>query len=305
MSIMSKKGARRFRNDVPLYVMLIPGALFFILFKYLPMAGLAMAFQDYQPFLGFRGSAWVGLTHFARLFSEPDFLMLLRNTIVLALYNLILFFPMPIIVAVLLNEIMSERYKKLVQSIIYLPHFLSWVVVVGITVTVFSPSTGIVNQLLSAVGLPPQNLLFSASAFRPLITVQVIWKEMGWGTILFLASLANIDVELYDAAAIDGANRWQRLVNIVIPALMPTVIILLILRLGNFLDSGFEQIYLMQNSMNRSVSEVFDTYVYSNGIVGGQMSYSAAVGFFKSFVSLGLVLGANLLAKKAGNEGVY
>jgi putative aldouronate transport system permease protein len=305
MSRALKKHTHRIRHDIPLYVMLIPGALFFILFKYLPMAGLAMAFQDYQPFLGFKGSSWVGLTHFIRLFSEPDFLMLLRNTITLALYNLILFFPMPIIVAILLNEIMNAQYKKMVQSIIYLPHFLSWVVLAGITITTLSPSTGIINQLLSALGLPAQNILFDSKSFRILVTVQVIWKEMGWGTILFLAALTNIDVELYDAAAIDGANRWQRMVNIIIPAILPTVITLLILRLGNFLDSGFEQIYLMQNSMNRNVSEVFDTYVYSNGIVGGQMSYSAAVGFFKSFVSLGLVLCANFLAKKTGNEGVY
>jgi putative aldouronate transport system permease protein len=285
--------------------MLIPGALFFLVFKYLPMAGLAMAFQDYQPFLGFSKSAWVGVTHFMRLFSEPDFLMLFTNTIVLALYNLILFFPMPIIVAILLNEVLNERYKKLIQSIVYLPHFLSWVVVIGITVNVFSPTTGIVNQIITAFGGSPINILFSEKAFRPLITAQVIWKEMGWGTIIFLAALANIDVELYDAAAIDGANRWHRLVNIVVPAILPTIIIMLILRLGNFLDSGFEQIYLMQNSMNRSVSEVFDTYVYSNGIVGGQMSYAAAVGFFKSVVALLLVLSANFLAKKTGSEGVY
>lgn len=296
---------RNLYRDRVLYLMLVPGVLFFLLFKYLPMGGLGIAFQEFMPFLGVFGSPWVGLQHFERLFSDPDFLMLFSNTFILALYNILFFFPLPIIVALMLNEIRHEGFKRSIQSIIYLPHFLSWVVIASISFTLLAPETGLVNLVLKALGGESANFLTSEAWFRPLITIQVIWKEVGWGTILFLAALANVDTELYDAAAIDGANRWQRMWHITLPALKPVIITLLILRMGSFLDSGFEQIYLMQNSLNRGVSEVFDTYVYSTGLIGGQFSYSAAVGFFKSIVALLLVLAANKLAKKVGEEGVY
>lgn len=295
----------RLGRDRVLYLMLIPGILFFLLFKYLPMVGLGIAFQEFMPFLGVFGSPWVGFQHFERLFSDPDFLILFSNTLILALYNIVFFFPLPIVVALMLNELRHEGFKRTIQSIVYLPHFLSWVVIASISYTLLAPDTGLFNLVLQALGGESANFLTSEAWFRPLITLQVIWKEVGWGTILFLAALAGVDTELYDAAAIDGANRWQRMWHITLPALKPVVITLLILRMGSFLDSGFEQIYLMQNSLNRGVSEVFDTYVYSTGLVGGQFSYSAAVGFFKSIVALILVLAANKLAKKAGEEGVY
>lgn len=287
------------------YIMLIPGVLYFIIFKYLPMAGLAVSFQDYSPFLGFFKSPWVGLKHFQRLFADPDFYNLFRNTLVLAVYNIVFYFPLPIMLALLLNEIRSNKYKKIVQSLIYMPHFISWVVIAGLCFTMLSNQRGVINEIIKQFGGNSVNFLGSETWFRPLITMQVIWKETGYGTIIFLAALAGVDTQLYEAAEVDGCNRWQQLVHITMPAIKSTIIILLILRMGTFLDSGFEQIFLMLNSLNRNVGEVFDTYVYAAAMQNGQLSYSVAVGMFKSIVAFILVLSTNYLAKKAGEEGVY
>lgn len=296
---------KRLAKDHRLYVMLLPGVLYFILFKYLPMWGVLISFQNYQPFLGFAGSEWVGFKHFERFFSDPLFWKLFRNTIVLALYNLVFFFPLSIVISLLLNELRIELFKRFIQTLIYVPHFVSWVVVVGIAYLFFTTEGGLVNELLAALGFEKIPFLLSESWFRTMITGEVIWKETGWGTIIFLAALSGVDPQLYEAARIDGANRWRQLWHITLPAIRSTIVILLILRLGNFLDTGFEQIFLMLNAMNREVGEVFDTYVYSVGITQGQFSYSTAVGLFKSAVGLILVMAANYLAKKFGEEGVY
>ncbi|NOU92764.1 ABC transporter permease subunit [Paenibacillus sp. LMG 31456] len=285
--------------------MLLPGALYFIIFRYIPMYGLLIAFKDYQPFLGFVESKWVGLHHFERFFTDPVFTKLFVNTIVLAAYNILFFFPLPIILALMLHEVRLMIYKSFVQTLIYIPHFVSWVVVVGIVYIFFATDEGIVNELIRKLGGQEVNFLLSEQWFRTMITAEVIWKESGWGTIIFLAALAGVDQQLYEAARIDGANRWRLIWNITLPSIRSTIVILLILRLGNFLDTGFEQIFLMLNAMNREVGEVFDTYVYSVGIQDGQFSYSTAVGLFKSIVGLILVVGANFLAKKLGEEGVY
>jgi putative aldouronate transport system permease protein len=287
------------------YFMLFPGILYFVIFKYLPMWGVIIAFQDYQPFLGIKGSKWVGLAQFERFFTDPSFLMLFKNTIIFGVLNLVFFFPMPIIIALMLNEVRKEFFKRFVQTLIYIPHFVSWVVVVGIAYIFFSTEGGIVNGLISSTGAEKVPFLLSEEWFRPLIVLEIIWKETGWGTIIFLAALAGVDTQMYEAARIDGANRWKQMWHITLPAIRSTIVILLILRLGHFLDTGFEQIYLMLNAMNRSVGEVFDTYVYSIGIISGQFSYSTAVGLFKSVVGLILVVTANYLAKKFGEEGVY
>ncbi|MBW7459556.1 sugar ABC transporter permease, partial [Paenibacillus sepulcri] len=279
--------------------------LFFVLFKYLPMLGVVIAFQDYQPFAGILHSQWVGLKHFQRFFADPAFWMLFRNTLVLAVYNLLFFFPLPIILALMLNEVRKQAYKRIVQTVIYVPHFISWVVVAGLTYTMLTTEGGIVNETLASIGGDKINFLLSPDWFRTMITSQVIWKEMGWGTVIFLAALAGVDLQQYEAARIDGANRWQQLWHITLPALKTTIVILLILRLGSFLDSGFEQIFLMLNSGNRDVAEVFDTYAYTSGLLNAQFSYSTTVGLFKSAVSLILVLSANTLVKKFGEEGVY
>lgn len=295
----------RLRRDRWLYLMLLPGIVYFLLFKYLPMPGALIAFQNYQPFVGIAKSEWVGFAHFQRFFFESDFQMLFKNTFILALYNLLFFFPAPIIVALMLNELRIEVYKRVVQTIIYIPHFISWVVIAGLSYLLFTTEGGVFNELLQSAGLPSVNLLQSPEWFRTLITSQVLWKEVGWGTIIFLAALAGVDPQLYEAARIDGAGRWRQMWHITLPAIRSTIIILFILRLGTFLDTGFEQIFLMLNSGNREVGEVFDTYVYTSGLQNGQLSYSAAVGLFKSIIGLVLVLTTNHIAKRFNEEGVY
>ncbi|MCU6796297.1 ABC transporter permease subunit [Paenibacillus sp. WQ 127069] len=285
--------------------MLLPGILYFILFKYLPMWGVLIAFQNYQPFRGFLYSDWVGTRHFIRFFSEPAFWMLFRNTVMLALYNLIFFFPLPIVIALMLNEIRKEVFKRFVQTMVYIPHFFSWVVVVGVVYILFTVEGGVINELIIRAGGEPINFLISGEWFRTMIMAEVIWKETGWGTIIFLAALAGVDPQLYEAAKMDGAGRARQIWHITLPAIRSTIVILFILRLGHFLDTGFEQIILMLNAMNREVGEVFDTYVYSVGINQAQFSYSTAVGLFKSFVGLILVLSANAISKKFGEEGIY
>ncbi|WP_245632918.1 ABC transporter permease [Alicyclobacillus kakegawensis] len=296
---------RRVWKERWIYALFLPGFAYFIIFKYWPMWGVIMAFENYQPFQGVLGSQWVGLENFQRFFSDPAFWQLFRNTFILAVYNIVFFFPCTIIVALLLNELRIHWFKSSVQTLIYIPHFFSWTVVVGITYMLLTTQGGLVNELLNMVGLHQVNFLESSAWFRPLIVIQDIWKETGWGTIIFLAALAGVNVELYEAARIDGANRLQQLWHVTLPAIRGVIIIMFILRLGSFLDVGFEQIWLMLNAMNRDVGEVFDTYVYTLGLQQGQFSYSAAIGLFKSVVGLILVLGANKVAKLFGEEGIY
>jgi putative aldouronate transport system permease protein len=296
---------RDFIRDRWLYLMLLPGVAYFIIFKYVPMYGVTMAFQDYKPHLGFMDSPWVGLKHFDRFFSEPQFWMLFKNTVILAVYNMVFFFPLPIILALMMNEVRSDKYKRFVQTLVYIPHFVSWVVVVGIFYILLTTENGILNELIYSITGKKIPFLLEAEWFRTMIVTQSIWKEVGWGTVIFLAALAGVDLQQYEAARIDGASRFRQLWHITLPAIRSTIIILLILRLGSFLDSGFEHIFLMLTPTNREVGEVFDTYVYMKGMSQGQFSYSTAVGLFKSAVGLILVLGSNWLAKKFGEEGVY
>ncbi|KRF39854.1 protein lplB [Paenibacillus sp. Soil787] len=296
---------KEFIRDKWLYLMMLPGVAYFLIFKYVPMYGLIMAFQDYKPHLGFMESPWVGLKHFERFFSEPQFGMLFRNTIIIAIYNLVFFFPLPIILSLMMNELRRERFKRFVQTLIYIPHFVSWVVVVGIFYMLLTTENGILNELIYAISGKKIAFLLEPEWFRTMIISQSIWKEVGWGTIIFLAALSGVDMQLYEAVRIDGAGRWRQLWHITLPAIRSTIIILMILRLGNFLDSGFEHIFLMITPTNREVGEVFDTYVYTKGLTQAQYSYSAAVGLFKSAIGLVLVLGSNWLAKRFGQEGVY
>uniref|UniRef100_UPI003D2E216D ABC transporter permease n=1 Tax=Paenibacillus oryzisoli TaxID=1850517 RepID=UPI003D2E216D len=296
---------RQIRMDRWLYLMLVPGILYFVVFKYLPMWGVFLAFKDYQPFVGFWGSKWVGFKHFERFFTDPSFWHLLRNTFSIASYNLIFYFPLPIVLALMLNEVKNELFKRLAQTMIYVPHFFSWVVISGLSYILLTTEGGIVNELIQAAGGEKISFLLSKDWFRTIITSQIIWKETGWGTILFLAALSGVDPSLYEAARIDGAGRWRQLMHITLPAIRSTIVILLILRLGHFFELGFEQIYLMLNAMNREVGETFDTYIYTNGIQQGLFSYTTAVGLFNSFIGLILVVTANAIAKRFGEEGVY
>ncbi|WNQ14320.1 ABC transporter permease subunit [Paenibacillus aurantius] len=291
--------------DWDLYLLLVPGLLFFLLFKYVPMWGVVIAFQDYSPFKGVLHSDWVGLKHFVNLFTYDKFWAIFRNTILISFYNLIFFFPAPILLALLLNELRISWFKRSVQTIIYLPHFISWVVVAGMTYLILGTQGGIVNELIQASGGEKVAFLTTPEYFRTLIVSQSIWKEAGWGTIIFLAALSGVDTQLYEAAIVDGAGRWRQLWHITLPAIRSTILILLILRLGNILDVGFEHIFLMLNSTVNSVGDVFETYVYREGLIGGKFSYTTAVGLFKSLVGLVLVAGANWLSQKFGEEGVF
>ena len=298
-------GLRYLHKEKTLYLMLLPGVIYFIIYKYLPMFGLVISFQNYNPGLGFFRSRFAGLKHFERFFTDIAFWQLFRNTLLISIYNLVFYFPLPIILALMMNEIRKLWFKRFVQTITYLPHFVSWVVIFGMTYNIFTTEGGIINHFLfNSFGIK-EPFLTSEKWFRTLIIIQNIWRECGWGTIIFLAAMSGIDPQLYEAAEIDGARRWQQTWHITLPCIRSTIIILLLLRMGRMLDTGFEQIFLMLNSMNRNVGEVFDTYAYRLGIQEGQFSYSTVIGMFKSTVSLILVLFANWAAKKAGDEGIY
>lgn len=279
--------------------------MYFIVFRYMPMWGLSIAFKRFSPALGMLGSPWVGFKNFTDFFTSPNFFPLFRNTFILAIYNLAFFFPLPIVLALMINSVKSTWYKRLVQTITYLPHFMSWVIVASICQVMLTTENGIINEILLALGSPQIDFLTSPKYFRAIIIIQTIWRETGWGTIIFLAALTGVDPQLYDAAHVDGANAWQRLWNITIPAITGTIVTLLILRLGHFMDTGFSQIFLMLNSLNREVGEVFDTYIYRVGIrEGNRLSYTTAIGLFKSLVGLTLVLISDWIAKKTDNEGI-
>ncbi|OMF27218.1 polysaccharide ABC transporter ATP-binding protein [Paenibacillus sp. FSL H8-0548] len=293
------------RRDLFLYLLVFPGLLYFLVFKYIPMWGVLIAFQNYSPYLGFLHSEWVGLEHFQRLFSNAEFYRIFRNTMAINLLSLIFFFPLPIILSLMMNELRLQWFKKTIQSIVYLPHFLSWVVIVGMSFLMLSQSEGVINQLLVAFGFEKIDFLTNPDYFWLLLTLQSIWKEVGWGTVLFLAAIASVDTQQYEAAKLDGAGRLRQMWHVTLPAIRNVIIILLILRIGHIMDVGFEQVYLMMNGAVSEVAEVFDTYVYRVGILQAQFSYSTAVGLFKSVIGVALVVFANWLAKKFGEDGVY
>ena len=290
-----------------LYFMLVPGIIYYVIFKFYPATYLVIVFQDYFPTLGVTGSPWVGFDNFRRMFTSNavySFPLLMKNTILLAIYNLIFYFPVAIILALLLNEIRNFTYKRILQSFVYLPHFLSWSVLVGLVYLFIGP-TGVINKMITSNGGQAIQFLLNPAWFRPLIVMEVIWKEAGWGTIIYLAALSGVDEQLYEAAVVDGANRFHQLWHITLPAIRPTIVTMFILRMGSFMDTGFEQIYLMRNAINRQVAEVFDTYVYVEGIVNGNFSYSTTVGLFKSLISLVLVMTTKKVANKLGEEGIF
>lgn len=246
---------------------------------------------------------WAGALY--SFFSNPDFILLFRNTMVISFLNLVFFFPLPIVLSLLLNEVNNKFFKSVIQSIVYLPHFLSWVIIVGISFLLLSQSSGIVNMMMSSIGLPKYDFLTNTDTFWGMLVLQNIWKETGWGTIIILAAITAVDPQLYEAAKIDGANRWLQAWHVTLPGIRSVVLVLLILRLGHIMDVGFEQVFLMSNGAVAQYADVFETYVYRNGIQSGQFSYSTAVGLFKSLVGLVLVIVANRLAKKIGEDGVY
>lgn len=320
----AKKEARRFERSHNswkkalsqhywLYIMLLPGVVWMLIFCYLPMGGLVMAFENFSPYAGngivecLINSEKVGFGNFRLLFTGADFFNLLRNTLAISFANLLIAFPAPIILALILNELRCMWFKRLSQTFVYIPHFISLVIVATLTFQLFNSTDGVVYNLFAqAVGRAnAPDLLSDPKLFVVLILGQNLWKETGYGTIIYLAALTSVDPELYEAAKIDGAGRWNLMWHITLPAIRSTIVIMLIMRVGALLNTGYEQIFLMQNAMNRSVSEVFDTYVYNRGVSQGQYSLATTAGLFKSVVSLIMVLGANKVAKMLGESGLY
>ncbi|WP_163541017.1 ABC transporter permease subunit [Occultella kanbiaonis] len=276
-----------------------------LLFHYVPILGNVIAFKDYQPYIGITESPWVGFDNFAVIFNgDPEFLNALKNTLILTGIQAVFVFPVPIALALLLNSLLSERLKRLVQSVLYLPHFLSWVIVVAVFQSMLG-GAGMLNNYLRGNGLATLDIIGNTELFRVLLTSQVIWKDAGWATIIFLAVLSQIDAQLYEAASVDGAGRARQLWHITLPGMRGIIILLFILQLGSSLTVGFEQIVLQQGPVGSSTSEVLDTYVYNHGILGGNWGVGAAVGLVKGLVGVVLVLGANKVAHLFGEDGVY
>lgn len=304
---------KAFMQHYWLYILMIPGILYMLIFNYTPMAGLVMAFEDFSPYNGdtaiqaLFGSPFAGLKYFEKLFTGPDFWRLLRNTLAISLANLIFAFPAPIILALLLNELRCKWFKRFSQTLVYIPHFVSIVIVAALTYQLFSTTDGVAYHMLVQV-FGKQNapdIMSDPNLFSTMIVGQNLWKETGYGTIIYLAALSSVDTQLYEAAKIDGAGRWQLMWHVTLPAIRGTIILMLIMKVGSLLNTGYEQIFLMQNAMNRSVSDVFDTYIYTKGIVNGQYSLATAAGLFKSIVSMVMVVGANKIAKLFGESGLY
>jgi putative aldouronate transport system permease protein len=297
--------AERMRRDRFLLLLAAPGIAVVLLFYYLPLLGNVIAFKDYQPYLGISGSPWVGWSNFDVIFNgDPEFLTALKNTLIVSVAQVVFVFPVPIAVALLLNSLLSERIKRVVQSVLYLPHFMSWVIVVALFQSMLG-NAGMLNTWLVQHGSGGFHIIGDPGLFKVLITSQVIWKDTGWGTILFLAALSRIDVSLYEAAAVDGASRMRQLWHVTLPGIKSVIVLLFILKLGDSLNIGFEQILLQQAPVGTNASEVLDTYVYNHGVINGEWGVSAAVGLVKGLVSVGLVLGANKVAHIFGERGVY
>lgn len=290
-------------KKISLYIMLFIPIIYFIVFHYLPLGGIVVAFKQYNIFQGIWDSPWVGLAHFKEVFASGEFRTALKNTIVLNLGELFITFPFPIVLAVLLNEMSNQRMKKLTQTVLYLPHFLSMVVIAGIVYQVFGTS-GIVNNVLSSFHIGPVNFVGDSSKWRAIYWGTGIWMGAGYGIIVYLAAMAGINVELYDAAYMDGAGRWKRIWHVTLPQIRPTVVTMTIMNVGKILSISFERPYLMGNVLVQDVSSVISTYVYSVGLQAGRYDFATAVGLFQSIVAVCMVVAANQVAKRLGEEGI-
>ncbi|MEK4909449.1 ABC transporter permease [Niallia sp. FSL M8-0099] len=300
-----KKTLRKIRKNWDLYLLVFPIIAYFIIFKYVPMYGLQIAFKDFIAVDGIFNSPWVGLEHFERFFQSFYFERLLSNTLLIGLYELAVGFPIPIILALMINEVKNKYFKSFIQTITYAPHFLSVVVVVGILYLLLSPQTGIINQLIVILGGEPIYFMAEPAWFKTIFVFSGVWQNMGWSSIIYLAALSAIDPQLHEAAKIDGASRLQRIWYINLPSIKPTIIIMLILQCGSILGVGFEKVFLMQNSLNMSASDVISTHIYRTGILGADYSYSTAIGLFESFVNLIILLLVNYTARKVNKVSLW
>jgi putative aldouronate transport system permease protein len=300
----------RLRRDWPLLLMTLPGASVLLVFHYLPALGNVVAFQDYNPWAGdspiqaFLGSEWIGFGNFENLFSSDAFWESVWNTLSITAFQLVFFFPLPIALAILLNSVLSPKLRTFIQTVVYLPHFFSWVLVVTFFVQMLG-GAGLLAQEMREAGLQPWNIMTNPDTFIVLVTAESVWKDIGWGTIVFLAALSTIDTSLYEQSAVDGAGRWRRLWHITLPGLRPVIVLLLILRLGEALSVGFEQYILQRDAVGRGAAEVLDTFVYYHAIATGDYGFGAAAGLFKAAVGLLLILAANKLAHFLGERGIY
>lgn len=288
-----------------LYLMVMPVFIYYIVFAYWPMYGAQIAFKNFNPFQGIWGSPWAGTKYFMQFFKSVYFIRLLKNTLLLNIYNLIVGFPAPIILALMLNEIRSEGLKRSIQTIVYLPHFISTVIVVGMIITFLSPSSGFINSIITHFGGNSIHFLQEPGWFRSIYVWTGVWQEAGWGCIIYLAALVGIDPTLYEAGIVDGANRWQRIINITIPSIIPTIIIMLILRMGSMFSIGFEKIMLLYNPATYETADVISTYVYRRGIQGAEYSLSTAIGLFNSLINMVMLITFNYISKKTSEVSLW
>lgn len=300
----SSRVAGEIKKSIPLYILMLPSIIIFLLFTYYPMYGVIIAFKDFTPAGGITGSPWAGLKYFRQYFNSYQFGLTIKNTIVISIYTIAVTFPLPIILALMCNQMKSAKFKKFFQVSTYLPHFISTVVMCGMIILFLSPSVGIIANLLGIFGITLPNLMGSPGAFPSIYVWSEAWQHVGWDSILYIATLSAVDPTLYEAATMDGAGKWHKMRHIDMPALIPTATIMLILRMGNVMSVGFEKVYLLQNSLNSSTSEIISTYVYKMGLVSNQYSLSSAIGLFNNVINLVLLLAVNQISKKLSDNSL-
>nr|WP_186381880.1 ABC transporter permease subunit [Paenibacillus terrae] len=295
----------RVKRNYELYLFLLPIIIIYLVFKYYPMYGVQIAFKDFSPSRGIWGSEWVGFKHFIEFFDSYNFWTIIVNTLTLSFLSLVFSFPVPIIIAIMLNQMLGKNYKKFIQTVIYAPHFISTVVLVGMLNVFLSPNSGLVNHIITLFGGEPRLFMADEGWFRPLYILSGIWQETGFSTIIYLAALAGVNPELHEAAIMDGASKWKRVWYVDIPSILPTIVILLILALGNIMGIGFEKAFLMQNDLNYATSNIIPTYVYEMGIQKAQYSFSTAVGLFNSVINIILIFTVNRIAKRMTETSLW
>jgi len=293
------------KREWQIYMMLLPTVIWLLLFLYKPMYGLQVAFKDYSLFRGIAGSEWIGFEHFERLFASEGFTRALKNTVIISLYSLLIAFPIPIILALMFNEILNPRFKKVTQTIVYLPHFISSVIIAGIVITSLSPSSGIVNTVIGWFGMEPIYFLTKPEWFRPIFIGTGIWQEAGFSSIVYLAAIAGVSPTLYESAVVDGASRWQMMWKITIPSILPTIIIMLIIRIGNILEISFEMIILLYQPATYATGDVVNTFIYRQGLQAGQYDFAAAAGLFNAIMAFVLVISANALSRRYSRTSLW
>ena len=291
-------------RDKWLYLLLLPGIVFLIIFRYIPIFGNVIAFMDYNPYDASQ-NVWVGLKHFQDLLTRPQFLQVFGNTLYISILKMVCGFPIPIILALMMNEMKNLKFKKVAQTLLYLPNFISWVVLAGLIMNMLDPDTGVVTGIINSIAGENVQVLTDTRYFVPMLIVTDIYKGAGWGTIIYFAALSGVDPQLYEAAEIDGARKWKQLLHITLPSITPTIVVMLILSCNNIVNAGFDQIFMLYSALVFSVADIIDTYVYRIGIQNADYSFSTAAGLFKSVIAFVMILIVNTVAKKTGNEGIW